>query len=98
MKAGFLVSDRNRADLDWNRGALNWLYRNKWSTTEEFAGCLFPVGKNVESNFYEHATTPASTRIHKKTISVLRLTCISQWKGMGPQSNDRTTRIANQHI
>jgi hypothetical protein len=72
LKAGFLVSDRNRADLDWKSGQFTWRYRNrltlertfaahsyhfipyvaaepyyvsqynKWSTTDLYAGCLFP--------------------------------------------------------
>jgi hypothetical protein len=85
LKAGFLISDRNRADLDWKSGKFTWRYRNKftlektiaihsyhpipylafepyyesqynkWSTTTEYAGCLFPVGKHVEFNlYYEH--------------------------------------------
>jgi len=29
MKAGFSVSDRNRADLDWRSGNFTWRYRNK---------------------------------------------------------------------
>jgi hypothetical protein len=85
LGAGFHLSDRNRADLDWKNGAFTWRYRNKlmiertfsihsyrlipyvaaeayyesqynkWSTTDLFAGCLFPVGKHVEFNtYYEH--------------------------------------------
>jgi hypothetical protein len=85
LKAGFLVSDRNRADLDWKSGTFTWRYRNKltvertvaihsyhlipyvaaepyyvdkyhkWSTTDLYAGCLFPVGKRVQFNaYYEH--------------------------------------------
>jgi len=85
LKAGFLVSDRNRADLDWKSGKFNWRYRNKltvertfairsyhfipyvavepyyvqkyekWSTTDLYAGTLFPVGKLVQfSTYYEH--------------------------------------------
>lgn len=85
LKAGFLASDRNRADLDWKNGSFAWRYRNKltiertfsirsfhlipyvaaepfydsqynkWSTTELYAGCLFPVGKHLEFNaYYEH--------------------------------------------
>jgi len=85
MKAGFLITDRNRADMDWKGGKANWRYRNKltlertfaihsyhpipyvafepyyesqydkWSTTTEYAGCLFPVGQHVEFNpYYEH--------------------------------------------
>lgn len=29
LKAGFLTSDRNRADLDWKSGKFTWRYRNK---------------------------------------------------------------------
>jgi hypothetical protein len=85
LKAGFLISDRNRADLDWKSGSFTWRYRNKltvertfaahtyhfipyvaaepyyveqykkWSTTDLYAGALFPVGKHVQFNiYYEH--------------------------------------------
>ena len=83
--AGFLLSDRNRADLDWQNGSFTWRYRNKlmaertlsissyhfipylaaepfyeskynkWSTTDLYAGCLFPVGRLVQFDlYYEH--------------------------------------------
>ena len=29
LKAGFSISDRNRADLDWRNGSFTWRYRNK---------------------------------------------------------------------
>jgi hypothetical protein len=85
LKAGFLISDRNRADLDWTSETFAWRYRNKltiertiainsyhfipyvaaepyyvdkyhkWSTTDLYAGSLFPVGKHVQFNaYYEH--------------------------------------------
>jgi hypothetical protein len=85
LKAGFLISDRNRADLDWTSKSFTWRYRNKltlertvavhsyhfipyvaaepyyeqkyhkWSTTDLYAGCLFPVGGHVQFNaYYEH--------------------------------------------
>jgi hypothetical protein len=85
MKAGFLLADRNRADLDWKAGKFSWRYRNKlsvekaikvssyhpipyvafepyfesqyskWSTTTEYVGCLFPVGRHVQFDpYYEH--------------------------------------------
>jgi hypothetical protein len=85
LKAGFLISDRNRADLDWTSETFTWRYRNKltlertvaafsyhlipyvaaeayyvdkyhkWSTTDLYAGCLFPVGKHVQLDaYYEH--------------------------------------------
>jgi hypothetical protein len=80
-----LLSDRNRADLDWSNGTFTWRYRNKleierpltihsyhpapyssvevyyesqyqkWSTTEIYAGCLFPIKRRFELNpYYEH--------------------------------------------
>ena len=85
MRAGFHLSDRNRADLDWKSAVFTWRYRNKltiertfsirsyhlipyvaaepyyesqyskWSTTELYAGSLFPIGKHFEFNtYYEH--------------------------------------------
>jgi hypothetical protein len=85
LKVGFLLSDMNRADLDWKNGGFTWRYENKltversfsihsyhfipyiaaepyyesqykkWSTTELYAGCLFPVGRHVEFDaYYEH--------------------------------------------
>jgi len=85
LKAGFLITDRNRADLDWTSQSFTWRYRNKltiertvavfsyhlipyvaaepyyeekyhkWSTTDLYAGCLFPVGSHVQFNvYYEH--------------------------------------------
>jgi hypothetical protein len=85
LKAGFLISDRNRADLDWKGGEFQWRYRNrltlertfavhsyhfipyvaaepyyveqynKWSTTDLYAGALFPIDKHVQFNsYYEH--------------------------------------------
>jgi hypothetical protein len=85
MKPRFLVSDRNRSDLDWSNGRFKWRYRNKleiekplairfyhpapyasfevyyesqyqkWSTTEVYAGCLFPIKKRFELDaYYEH--------------------------------------------
>jgi hypothetical protein len=96
MKAAFLVTDRNRADLDWKGGTFNWRYRNKltlerkfavfsrhltpyfafepyyqsqyrkWSTTTEYAGCLFPVGKHVQFNpYYEHENSTGSKHGNK---------------------------------
>lgn len=80
-----LLSDRNRADLDWQAGTFTWRYRNKlvadknmsvstfrlipyvaaepfyeskynkWSATDLYAGCRFPVGKTVQFDlYYEH--------------------------------------------
>jgi hypothetical protein len=37
MKAGFLISDRNRADLDWKNGGFTWRYRNKFTLERTLA-------------------------------------------------------------
>jgi hypothetical protein len=85
LKADLLLTDRNRADLNWSNGAFNWRYRNmlslertlrvhsyhwipyasaevyyesqygKWSTTELYAGSIFPMGKHFQlQSYYEH--------------------------------------------
>ena len=37
MHAGFLLSDRSRADLDWKAGAFTWRYRNKLTLEKSVA-------------------------------------------------------------
>ena len=37
MKAGFAISDRNRADLDWKSGEFTWRYRNKLTVDRTFS-------------------------------------------------------------
>lgn len=37
LVAGLLVSDRNRADLDWQNGAFTWHYRNKLTVQRTFS-------------------------------------------------------------
>jgi uncharacterized protein DUF2490 len=85
LKAKLLLTDRNRADLDWSSGSFTWRYRNmlslqrtlaihsyhpipyasaeiyyesqyrKVSTTELYAGSLFPIGKHFQIKaYYEH--------------------------------------------
>jgi Protein of unknown function (DUF2490) len=85
LKAKLLLTDRNRADLDWSSGNFTWRYRNmlslqrtlaihsyhpipyvsaeiyyesqyrKVSTTELYAGSLFPIGKHFQVKaYYEH--------------------------------------------
>jgi hypothetical protein len=85
IKAKLLLTDRNRADLDWSSGSFTWRYRNmlslertlaihsyhpipyasaeiyyesqyrKVSTTEIYAGSLFPMGKHFQLKaYYEH--------------------------------------------
>ncbi|HSZ63490.1 MAG TPA: DUF2490 domain-containing protein [Terriglobales bacterium] len=37
MKGGFLLTDRNRADLDWKTGNFSWRYRNRFQIERRFA-------------------------------------------------------------
>jgi hypothetical protein len=37
LSAGFHVSDRNRADLDWKNGIFTWRYRNKLTLDRTFS-------------------------------------------------------------
>jgi hypothetical protein len=37
LNAGFSLSDRNRADLDWKSGIFTWRYRNKLTLDRTFA-------------------------------------------------------------
>jgi hypothetical protein len=36
IKAAFLITDRNRADLDWKAGKFSWRYRNKLTLERTF--------------------------------------------------------------
>jgi hypothetical protein len=37
VKAGFALSDRNRADLDWKGGKFTWRHRNKLTIDRTFS-------------------------------------------------------------
>ena len=37
LKTGFLITDKNRADLDWKDGIFKWRYRNKLTLERTFA-------------------------------------------------------------
>jgi hypothetical protein len=37
LKAGFLISDMNRADLDWKNGGFTWRYENKLTVERTFS-------------------------------------------------------------
>jgi hypothetical protein len=54
MKAGFLITDRNRADLDWKGGVSNWRYRNKFTIERTFAiRSYHPIPYVAFEPFYE---------------------------------------------
>jgi hypothetical protein len=37
LPSGLLISDRNRADLDWKSGTFYWRYRNKFTLQRTFS-------------------------------------------------------------
>ncbi len=101
LAAGFLITDKNEADLDWSSDPFTWRYRNeltlertvavysyhvipyvaaepyyvdkyqKWSTTDLYAGCLFPVGKHVQfDTYYEHENNTGKKNGNQQTNSI----------------------------
>lgn len=63
LRAGFSMSDRNRADLDWRNGNFSWRYRNKLTlerTVAVHSYHLIPYGaveSYYESKFNKWSTT-----------------------------------------
>ncbi len=63
LKSGFLLRDRNRADLDWTNSGFSWRYRNKLTIERTFAihsYHLIPyvaVEPFYESQYQKWATT-----------------------------------------
>lgn len=54
LKAGFLISDRNRADLDWKDGSFTWRYRNKLTLERTFLIRSYRLSPYVAAEpFYE---------------------------------------------
>jgi hypothetical protein len=54
MKAGFLFTDRNRADLDWKGVKFNWRYRNKLTLERTFSiHSYHPIPYVAFEPFYE---------------------------------------------
>jgi hypothetical protein len=108
--AGILITDRNRADLDWKNGSFPWRYRNKltlersvsirsyhlipyiaaepfyesqykkWSTTDLYAGSLFPVGKHVEFNPYFEFENDTGKKPNRQQYYVGLSTFTFPWK------------------
>jgi hypothetical protein len=63
LQAGFFVSDRNRADLDWKNGGFTWRYRNKLTLERTFAIRSYHLIPYLaaepfyESNYHKWSTT-----------------------------------------
>jgi hypothetical protein len=62
MKGSFLITDRNRADLDWKGGQFNWRYRNKLTLERTFAIYSYHLIPYVAAEpFYESQYSKWST-------------------------------------
>jgi hypothetical protein len=62
LNAGFFLSDRNRADLDWKSGIFTWRYRNKLTLERTFAIRSYHFIPYVASEpFYESQYSKWST-------------------------------------
>ncbi len=60
MKAGFLIIDRNRADLDWKSGTFTWRYRNRFEVERTLLTHLIPyvaVEPYFENQYHKWSTT-----------------------------------------
>ena len=54
IRGGFLISDRNRADLDWQNGTFQWRYRNRLSLESPVRfGSYHPRLYIRDEEFYE---------------------------------------------
>lgn len=62
MKADFLITDRNRADLDWKKGVFTWRYRNRLTLERTFAIHSYHLIPYVSVElFYESQYSKIST-------------------------------------
>lgn len=52
MKGSVLITDRNRADLDWKGGTFRWRYRNKLTLTRTFAIDSYHLIPHISAEAY----------------------------------------------
>jgi hypothetical protein len=52
MKGSLLISDRNRADLDWKAGVFTWRYRNRPAVQRTFSIHSYHVTPYLNAEFY----------------------------------------------
>jgi hypothetical protein len=56
----------------------------KWSTTDLYAGCLFPVGKHVQFDaYYQHQNNTGKSPNRQEQFIGLALHLYSSWEGAG---------------
>ena len=57
LKAGFLVSDMNRADLDWKNGSFTWRYENKLTVERAFRSAPITSSRILPPSHITRAST-----------------------------------------
>jgi hypothetical protein len=62
MTARLLITDRNRADLDWSNGSFNWRYRNRLTVERRFTISNYHPAPYISAEaFYESQYTKWSS-------------------------------------
>ena len=62
IKAKLLLTDRNRADLDWRTGSFTWRYRNMLSLERTLViHCYHPIPYASAEIYYESQYSKVST-------------------------------------
>jgi hypothetical protein len=70
MKGQILISDRNRADLDWQNGKFTWRYRNRLTIERRFTiHSYHPTPYASVEPFYQ-------SQYHKWSTTVLYAGCL----------------------
>jgi hypothetical protein len=70
LKFDFLISDRNRADLDWQKGAFTWRYRNKFTVQRALPIAsyhIIPYGA-VETYFESQYSKVSTTALYAGSL------------------------------
>jgi hypothetical protein len=70
LKFDFLISDRNRADLDWQKGAFTWRYRNKFTVQRALpirSYHIIPYGA-VETYFESEYSKVSTTSLYAGSL------------------------------
>jgi hypothetical protein len=52
VKGRFLITDRNRGDLDWSNGGFPWRYRNRLTVERRFSTSFIRPSPYVSAEFY----------------------------------------------
>ena len=82
LKAGFLVNDRNRFDLDWKNSVFTWRYRNRLTVARTFAIRSYHFIRMSPPNPFARAST---------TSGALRLSMQAAYSPWADTSNSTPT-------